>query len=173
MVNFNFTYGEIANEDGKRLLFDFMLPEPAAFLLYAFGNQPKAGADLAKPVPFTKKPTDISEWNYPADVQKYEVTGVTAPPQPYTTVAKAVDGKGTKDDGVTKILEIVIPDGYEAVGYEWVSRYTYWDDGTLDVVLLPEPYGSPLIEGAPRLEAAPATEAGAAGAASLVPQSTE
>jgi hypothetical protein len=39
--------------------------------------------------------------------------------------------------------------------------------------LLPEPYGSPLIEGAPRLEAAPATEAGAAGAASLVPQSTE
>jgi hypothetical protein len=54
-------------------------------------------------------------------------------------VAKAIEGKGSKDDGTTKTLEIPLPDGYQAVGYEWASRYTYWDDGALDVVILPEP----------------------------------
>ncbi len=124
---------------GKRLLFDIMLPEPAAFLLYAMGNQPRPDVNLEKPVPFTAKPSQITEWNYDAYVKQYEVVGVTPPPQPYVSVAKAVDGKGTKDDGTTKILEVPLPDGYEAISYQWVSKFTFWDDGTLDVVVLPEP----------------------------------
>jgi hypothetical protein len=67
------------------------------------------------------------------------VVGVTPPPQPYLAVAKAVEGKGTKDDGTTKLLEIPLPDGYQAVGYEWQWRGNRWDDGDLSVVILPEP----------------------------------
>lgn len=124
---------------GKRLLFDIMLPEPAAFWLHAVSEQPKAGADLVEPAPFTLKPTDISEWNYAYYVKQYEVVGVAPPPQPYVTVAKAIEGKGSKDDGVTKTLEIPLPDGYQAVAYEWVSRANKWDDGTLRVMIVPEP----------------------------------
>jgi hypothetical protein len=124
---------------GKRLLFDIMLPEPAAFLLHALGNRPKAGVDLVKPVPFTLLPTDISEWNYALYMSRYEAAGVTPPPQPYTTVAKAVEGTGSEDNGVTKVLEIPLPEGYQAVGYEWQSRSNRWDDGDVTVVVLPEP----------------------------------
>jgi hypothetical protein len=124
---------------GKRLLFDIMLPEPAAFLLHAMSSQPKPGVNLVKPQPFTAKPSEINEWNYDGYIRQYEVVGVTPPPQPYMSAAKAVEGKGTKDDGTTKILEIPLPDGYEAISYQWLSKYTYWDDGTLEVVILPEP----------------------------------
>ena len=124
---------------GKRLLFDIMIPEPATFLLHAFTGQPKAGADLVKPLPFTLKPTDITEWNYAYYVQQYEVVGVEPPPQPYLAIAKAVEGTGKEDQGTTKTLEIPLDKGYQAVGYEWVSRFNVWSGGTLTVVVLPEP----------------------------------
>lgn len=124
---------------GKRLLFDIMLPEPAAFLLYALGNLPKAGADLVKPQPFTLRPDEINEWNYTTYIKRYEVVGVTPPPQPYLTVAKAVEGKGAENDGATKALEIPLPDGLQAVGYEWQWRANVWSGGDLNVVILPQP----------------------------------
>jgi len=124
---------------GKRLLFDVMIPEPAVFLLFAMKGQPKAGSDLVKPLPFTLAPADISEWNYSFYVQRYEAIGVSPPPQPYLAVAKAVEGAGKQDAGSTKTLEIPLPDGYQAVGYEWQSRFNVWSGGSLDVVLLPEP----------------------------------
>ncbi|HEU4507650.1 MAG TPA: hypothetical protein VFR78_05395 [Pyrinomonadaceae bacterium] len=124
---------------GKRLLFDIMIPEPAVFLLFAMSGQPKAGADLIKPVPFSLKPTDISEWNYSFYVKQYEALGVEPPPQPYLAVSKAIEGMGKEDTGATKTLEIPLPTGYQAVGYEWKSRFNRWDGGTLEVVILPEP----------------------------------
>jgi len=123
---------------GARLLFDIMVPEPAAFLLHALTQQPKASADLVKPLPFTLSPTDLTEWNYAYYVKQYQVVGVTPPPEPYLTVAKVVEGKGTQADGVTKVLEIPLPDGYGAIGHQWASRYNEWN-GKLDVVVLPDP----------------------------------
>lgn len=124
---------------GKRLLFDIMIPEPAAFMLFAMAGQPKAGSDLIKPVPFSIRPTDISEWNYPLYVRQYEVVGVAPPPQPYLAVSKVVEGSGKEDQGTTKSLEIPLPEGYQAVAYEWQSRFNAWSGGTLEVVVLPEP----------------------------------
>ncbi len=126
---------------GKRLLFDIMLPEPAAFLLRAFDKQPDAGADLVKPLPFTLKPTDLNEWNYAFYVSRYEVVGVLAPPEPYLVVAKAIEGKGEQGSGATKTLEIPLNEGYRAVAYEWISRFNSWPGGSLDVIVLPEPVG--------------------------------
>jgi hypothetical protein len=124
---------------GKRMLFDIMIPEPAVFMLFALAGQPKAGNDLVKPLPFSIRPTDISEWNYSFYVKQYEVVGVSPPPQPYLAVSKVVEGSGTEDNGSTKSLEIPLPDGYQAVSYEWKSRYNLWPGGTLSIVILPEP----------------------------------
>ncbi len=123
---------------GKRLLFDVMLPEPAAFLLYASGNQPKAGTDLVKPPPFTLLPTDITEWNYAFYVERHEALGVDPPPQPYVTVSKVLEGQGNNsDEGVgTKTLEAPIKGGYQAIGGNVLCTLTFWhDDVGIDVVV--------------------------------------
>ncbi len=120
---------------GKRLLFDIMLPEPAAFLLYAIGGQPKAGADLVKPTPFTLTPVEINEWNFAFYVKQYEVIGITPPPAPYVTVSKAIEGKGKEDDGATKAIEIPLPDGYQAISGSVSISFNRWDDGRVDVMV--------------------------------------
>jgi len=124
---------------GKRLLFDIMLPEPAAYLIHALSHRPKAGADLVKPDPFMLSPLDVNEWNYSYYVRKYEAAGVVPPPQPYLTLAKAVDGKGTINDGVTKVVEIPLPDGYEAFTYEWWWQANHWDNGDVRALIVPNP----------------------------------
>jgi hypothetical protein len=120
---------------GKRMLFDIMLPEPSAFLLHAMVTQPKAGADLVKPLPFTLQPNEISEWNYAYYVKKYEVVGVSPPPQPYITVSKAFEGKGSGDDNVTKAAEIPIPDGNQAISGFVSAWYNRTSGGIVDVSL--------------------------------------
>jgi len=120
---------------GKRLLFDIMLPEPAAFLLHAVGSQPKAGVDLVKPLPFALKPTDLSEWNYPYYVKQYEVVGVIPPPQPYITVSKAFEGLGKEAEGVTKAVEIPVSDGYQAIRAYVTAWFNGWSGRSLDAAL--------------------------------------
>jgi hypothetical protein len=123
---------------GKRLLFDIMLPEPAAFLLYATASAPKAGADLVKPVPFTLSPSDINEWNYFYHVKVYAVIGVTPPPPPYVTVGKELDGKTDKDSGgsTTKTLDLPIPDGFQAIAGNVLHAFTFWEAAAATDVLV-------------------------------------
>ncbi|HWA83216.1 MAG TPA: hypothetical protein VG820_07285, partial [Fimbriimonadaceae bacterium] len=115
---------------GKRMLYDIMLPEPAAFLLYAASRPSKAQTDLLKPDPFTLTPTDLTEWNYPYYVKKYGVAGVEPPPAPYVTSTKGIDGKGDgNDDGVTtKTADVPVPDGYQAVHGNLVTWFIYTDE---------------------------------------------
>ncbi len=123
---------------GKRLLFDLMLPEPAAFLMFAASGQPKAGAELVKPIPFTLSPSDITETNYAIYVKRYEVSGVEPPPQPYITVSRVADGQAPKDGGgtTTKSMEVPLADGYQAISGYAVHTFTTWeDDAAVDVVV--------------------------------------
>ena len=114
---------------GKRMLFDLMVPEPAAFLLYALGSRPPVGADLVKPSPFTLKPTDLTEANYAYYVAKYGATGVEAPPKPYITVSKTFDGADDRTDRgeMTKVADVPIPTGYFADAAGVTVYLTYWD----------------------------------------------
>lgn len=125
---------------GKRLLFDLMVPEPAAFLLFATTSQPKAGADLKKPKPFTKTPVQVTEANYPQLVAEYEVIGVAPPPQPYITISKVVEGEGKNKGGTTKSVEVPIPGQFWAVSYEWQAHWNEWPGGSINLVIMP---GSP------------------------------
>ncbi|MES2662565.1 MAG: hypothetical protein V4629_04595 [Pseudomonadota bacterium] len=120
---------------GKRMLFDIMLPEPAAFLIHAMSNQPATGNNLIKPTPFTLSPTDINEWNYSYYVKQYEVIGVLPPPQPYITVSKAFEGIGKQNEGSTKAAEIPIGDGYQALSSVVLTWFNRWSGGIVDVSL--------------------------------------
>lgn len=122
---------------GKRLLFDIMLPEPAAFLMFAANGQAKAGSDLVKPQPFTLSPSDINESNYAIYIKRYEVLGVEPPPQPYITVSRVMDGESPKDNGSsTKSMEVPLADGYQAISGYAVHTFTTWEDSAaVDVVV--------------------------------------
>jgi hypothetical protein len=115
---------------GKRMMFDIMVPEPAAFWIYANSNKPKPGATLTKPVPFSLSPDQITEANYALYVQRYEVSGVKPPPEPYQTVSKTFEGAASHDaaGSSTKVAEVPITDGYQAVSGHAVASATVWTD---------------------------------------------
>ena len=74
---------------GKRLLFDVMVPEPAAFLLDAMIVHQAEGVELVKPDPFTLTPDQLTPANYSWYVSKYQATSVDPPPLEFITVCSS------------------------------------------------------------------------------------
>lgn len=113
---------------GKRLLFDVMVPEPAAFFLHSRTIQAQRPDIPIPPDPLTLNPSDLNEYNYTLYVAKYGATGVTPPPAPYTYTAKTFEER-TGEEGAnkfTKSAELTISEGYLAVGASanWVGSRT-------------------------------------------------
>ncbi len=123
---------------GKRLMFDTTVPEPAAFLYYAMTAVPPIGSNLIKPDPFTLTPDDITEGNYGFYVEKYDASGVTAPPTPFAYVAKTFDGSDDRTDRgeITKTAEIPIPDGYAASAASLGVVFSWWDQAAARVAVM-------------------------------------
>jgi hypothetical protein len=114
---------------GKRMMFDVMVPEPAAFWIFANSNKPQPGATLEEPEEFTLSPSKLTESNYGLYVQRYEVAGVKPPPEAYKTVSKTLEGSASHDDhGGTKVTELPLPDGYEAISAYACVPSSHWDD---------------------------------------------
>lgn len=101
--------GQVFNY-GKRLMFDIMVPEPAAFVQQALMAGSPSGLGVVKPPEFTLGIDDIHEWNYSGLAATYGATGIEPPPQQWVTVSKTLTGKG---DG-SQAIEQLIPDGYQA-----------------------------------------------------------
>ncbi|GAB3002041.1 hypothetical protein [Saccharothrix stipae] len=126
---------------GKRMMFDIMVPEPAAFWIHAHAHKPKPGATLEEPEPFTLEPIQITEANYGLYVERYQVAGLKPPPEPYTTVSKTFEGVvALEDKSGTKVADVPIPDGYQAItGHALViaSRWVpdFEDDWAVVVVI--------------------------------------
>jgi hypothetical protein len=114
---------------GKRLLFDFMVPEPGAFWLYANATGPKPGSELVRPKPFTLSPYELDEHNFVTYVKQYQVAGVKPPPAEYVTLAKTFEATvGHDEGGANKVLDLPIPDGYQAVsGWSFIAG-SVWSD---------------------------------------------
>lgn len=113
---------------GLRLLFDIIIPEPAAFLISAFNaRQSETTPRLSEPPEFKKRPDQLTESNYYLYVQQYGAKDVQAPPEPLTTVSKTFILTDHEDDW-EKVRhaeggEINIPEGYEAVyGYMTATK---------------------------------------------------
>jgi hypothetical protein len=93
--------------------------------------QPPAGYDLVKPAAFTLRPEDLNEGNYGFYVQRHGAVGVEAPPEPFVTVAKTFDGADdrTNRGELTKIAELPVPEGYQAVAASVYASFSNWDSG--------------------------------------------
>jgi hypothetical protein len=116
---------------GKRLMLEFIVPEPAAFLRYALTNKPVDDVTLVNPDPpgyclangtsfAPLQASDITPDNYLYWTSKYGAQDVTSPP-PSVVIAsgsqKAPDSLQTiPDSGDRKInsdlFDIAVPDGY-------------------------------------------------------------
>jgi hypothetical protein len=116
---------------GKRLLFDIMVPEPAALLLDAANISTKTATPV-EPVAFTTLPSKLgySDTNsadyYGNFLTLYGVEGVEHPPVDNISVAKtftlASDDKATDKGG-----ELTIPDWFEAISVHVDGMYNYND----------------------------------------------
>jgi len=107
---------------GKRMMFEFIVPEPAAYFAFAMANAPKT--EIAPPTAFTAKVTDINELTYMDYVSLYKVQGTSPPPIPWRTVSTSLTKDAMELDGKAHVLnskELVVPDGY-------YSRYGVWFD---------------------------------------------
>ena len=101
---------------GRRLFYDVVVPEPAAFMLKAIGSSTAAGQTLTKPEPFTFDVSQIHDWNYAAWAQTYGATNIEPPPPLYKTVSKTFAETGA--EVIAKSQEITFP-GYQATGYKF------------------------------------------------------
>jgi hypothetical protein len=109
---------------GKRMMFEFIIPEPAAFYEYAQTHKPKKNIVEPKALPenFTYKNIEI--WNIDGYIRDYNVQGITAPPSPYKTISTSIVKDGMPIDGnphVASSKELVIPAGY-------ISKLGVWFD---------------------------------------------
>lgn len=120
---------------GKRLMLEFMVPEPAAILQWALEPAPGGGADPEPPRPKNPgnpaedlSPQHIDELNYLGLVGQFGASGVKAPPPP--GIELAVTFKPQADDDLylfedSKTLKV--PAGYHASS--WVAQCVTWGAG--------------------------------------------
>jgi len=120
---------------GKRLMLEFLVPEPAAVLQWAFESVP-AGEDDPEP-PRPKNPANaaenlspqhIDEANYLQLVEQYGANGVAAPPPPSVELAVSFKPQAGSDLYLfeeSKTLKV--PTGYPATS--WVAQCVTWGGG--------------------------------------------
>jgi hypothetical protein len=118
---------------GKRMMYEFIVPEPAAFYLYAMFTQPDPTSDLQKPEPplgpdGPLRPTDITEYNYGRYIAQYQVTNAPSPPARRITKSWTDKQEGDTAANFSRATTISIPDGYIANA----ARITYYFDGVPD-----------------------------------------
>ncbi len=119
---------------GERLMFEFIVPEPAAFTFYANSKKSAAGLTVSEPEQPKNpkkstedlKPEHIKPENYQALAAKYQVTDIKPPPPsqvfvPFKFQTQKGQGFKSEQDLQTKdfVIEghsttIKIPDGYLA-----------------------------------------------------------
>lgn len=108
---------------GLREMFDFLIPEPASYLIH-LNKMPRS--DIQLPVPpvelsaFVADASEIDEFNYLELGARYGVDGLTAPP-PYVVIRRqgVTHGQGEASEGGQPRsfaeADVEIPQGYEAV----------------------------------------------------------
>lgn len=114
---------------GLRTMFDFMVPEPAAFLIKAMQSAHDSVVELEKPEEFTLSPAQITETNYGYWVGAYAATDVAPPPEMYRTVS--ADFKAFDEEPPTFLNhsgQIAIDEGYEAIKAYLGTLVFYWQE---------------------------------------------
>lgn len=122
---------------GARTLYDFMVPEPGAFLIASLQNTHSHALEIEKPGPFTLRPDQITETNFYDWVKRYGATDVVAPPEIYKT--KSLDfkaGGGDQNADYDHSAQISIDEGYKAIFATVGKVNNIWDNNAVvDVIL--------------------------------------
>ncbi|MBX7129673.1 MAG: hypothetical protein IT225_05070 [Flavobacteriales bacterium] len=124
-------YNKVVNY-GKRLLFEFIIPEPAAFHIFSAMAKPASDQVHELPPPF-----DIASFNeirpdtYDALVIKYGAVGVKPPPTPIVSVNEVFSEEPTPT-GSSKFnayhANVQIPAGYKAMHARVSSIWSHGQD---------------------------------------------
>jgi hypothetical protein len=122
---------------GLRTMYDFMIPEPGAFLIEALQSAHANALEIEKPMPFTLRPNQITESNFHTWVQEYGATDVTPPPEMYKT--KSLDFKAGGGDSKTDYNhsgQLQIDEGYKAIHGTVSVVCNIWEDSfSVDLAL--------------------------------------
>lgn len=111
---------------GRRVMYDLMVPEPAAWFIWALSRQ-AVGVEggLTTPPPFELSPADIQEATYEGLVALYQAKDVAPPPEPYVMVAWTGSGGPNPEKGPFVGSDtITLPENYEYAGHNEMSRIT-------------------------------------------------
>lgn len=136
---------------GKRLMLEFVVPEPAAFLRYAIAHQPVEGVTLECPKPpgyclangtfAPLQASDVKADNYMYWASEYRAEDVEPPPPTsqivgaskkspeQMVIAPGADGPKLSSE----VLEISLPDGYNPVS-AIINLYGETQSGTHRIV---------------------------------------
>jgi hypothetical protein len=121
---------------GKRLMYEFFIPEPAAFFIFATQHNLATKVLPNKPDPPTApgttlplKPSDISRTNYLGLVQQFDAQGVQPPPPEWIVITKAMHREfPNTGHWAFSNDEFKIPKGYVAVNGIYAVWYTWQGD---------------------------------------------
>jgi hypothetical protein len=108
----NKTYEAQVFSYGKRLMYDIIVPEPAAFLMYALATTIPEGQGLVKPDELN--PEEIDQTNYLIYAEKYEAGNSIEAPPDLKIVTKTYDCSNNFGNTISKIDDLPIPKGYYA-----------------------------------------------------------
>lgn len=116
---------------GKRLMFEFTIPEPANFYIFRRMTKPHMGAVVENPVPPSEtigpdgkrltSPAVLDDANFGFWTARYEAANVAAPPNEYETISYSfkspneIDTANPADLYSTFTGTIPIDKGYEAI----------------------------------------------------------
>lgn len=100
---------------GKRLMLEFVVPEPAALYRHMQANRDVEGVTLEKPEPPEITPSDLRSYNYRYWVDQYEVEGAAPPPARYRRVSTGLQAEADDDHEIAEVhKELEVPEGYVA-----------------------------------------------------------
>ncbi|MEU8123833.1 hypothetical protein AB0C21_34435 [Spirillospora sp. NPDC049024] len=105
---------------GQRFMFDFVVPEPAAYFLYGLVENPPRDSELVKPQAPTMpdgqplRPSFLTRANYTEYVARYRVVNAPAPPPSIRTATFFDKQDGTTTTNFGRAGKIEIPEGYAA-----------------------------------------------------------
>ena len=115
---------------GRRLMYEFMVPEPAAFYIfttqYNLKNKilplkPDAPTRPGSPLPLSA--SDIDRTNYLDLVKQYKVIDVQPPPPEYATIGKAIHREFRINEWAFSTEDFKLPKGYGP--YSGVYNFSY------------------------------------------------
>lgn len=125
---------------GRRLMLEYVVPEPAALLRWAFEHAPQPDGPGDPPTPPANpadadellSPEDITEGNYLSLVGLHGASGVTGPPPP--SVELSATFKGEADQADLYLFHdskaVTVPKGYRATS--WHAQCVTWGKGGPD-----------------------------------------